>query len=222
MTSPLATSSNRFGHLRLWLVVSAIVVAVAGVACTATPPPKNQWVLVVGDSMAHGDTRFGVPGFGKPFDERTSLPISWVGAGGENPLTGPHRWRDKVRAEVSRRGGPPTVLVIEACCSMWTTSTSAAWVSELKSIATVSGASRVVAVTTPRPQPNSWYWPIDHSVTGAQLDLLKVARERRWEVVDLYAIWPVGTPGIHASDGLHFSTSGATHAGWAIAGMVKK
>ena len=111
-------------------------------------------------------------------------------------------------------------LVVEACCSGWTSETSVAWRAELRAIADVSGAARVVAVTTPRPVPGSWYGAIDGSVSGAQRDLLSVAAARGWGVVDLFHQWPVGTAGIHADDGLHFSAEGARHAGWATAALV--
>lgn len=207
------------GWRRLFAVGLALV---ALASCTPAPTAAPAWVLVVGDSMVFGDARFGVTGFGPTMDRYTSAPIEWVGAGGENPITGPHKWLNATKAAVARRGRAPSVVVIEACCSSWTTATSAAWRTELRAIAAAAGAKRVVAVTVPRPVVGSWYWQVDPSVVGAQTDLLREASSRGWETVDLFHIWPLGTAGIHASDGLHFSVDAAQQTGAVVANKVGK
>lgn len=201
-------SPPRRGGLVAVAVVLRMVLGMVAVAATACVPaaPKPS-TIAVGDSITHGV--FAIEGYGRYL----ALPnVELVGGPGQAPTFEP--WATSLAAAVAKHH--PKTVIIQACCNHYDLTTSAQWRAALRRVGDAAGSARVIAVTTPLPAPNSPQAAGTWMVNGANAQLRTVASERGWTVVDLAAMWPPGTPGIHFADGLHLSSEGAKAAGAAI------
>ena len=178
-----------------------------------SPAPRVSSTLWVGDSISFGPA--GGFGFADSGVGVTPGSDRFVGGPGEGPTA--DGWAARVADDVRVHGRPPTV-VVQACCNGFASSTS--WASALESVVAKSGAGRVVAVTTPRPDSSRWFSYTDSTVRQANTVLRELAGRHGWVLVDLAAAWPPNTPGVHTPDGLHLTKDAASHAGRLVGDAV--